>query len=322
MRYPAHDDDRADLVGGRAVVRYRLHDGEYGATDVVGLVESCDEDTITLRTRAGDVVAVAAADIVVVKPVPPRTVTRRAVRDLEAAAALGWQPLERDALGGWVLRAAAGFTRRANSCLPLADPGLPVDQAIGTVERWYAERDLSPAFQLPTLLGTALQRALDVHGWLPPQDPTIVMTANAGTVGAATRSDLPEVRIDDEPDEAWLARYGPELPAAAIRVLRGADLVGFASVDDGPRRVAIARGAVSTAPSGRRWLGITAVEVIPDARRRGLGSHVVGRLATWAASLGATDVYLQVMADNAAALATYEKVGFIEHHRYHYRRLS
>jgi GNAT superfamily N-acetyltransferase len=312
------------VIGRRAVVRYRLHDGEYGATDVVGVVESWNEHTITLRTRAGDVVDVAVSDVLVVKTVPPRTVTRRDVRDLEAAAAAGWQPLERATLGGWVLRAAGGYTRRANSCLPLAEADRPVDQAIEAVEQWYADRDLVPTFQVPAPLGTALHRALDLRGWSPSEDPTVVMTADVGAVGAAVRPGLPEVRVDDEPDGAWLAGYhhrGAELPADAIRVLRNADLVGFANVDEGGRRVAIARGAVSTAPSGRRWLGVTAVEVVPDARRRGLGSHIVGGLAAWAARLGATDTYLQAMTDNTAALATYERLGFIEHHRYHYRRL-
>ena len=34
----------------------------------------------------------------------------------------GWPPLERGELGGWMLRAAGGFTGRANSVLPLGDP--------------------------------------------------------------------------------------------------------------------------------------------------------------------------------------------------------
>ena len=36
-------------------------------------------------------------------------------------------------LGGWRLRAGAGFTGRANSVLPLGDPGLPLDDAIAHV---------------------------------------------------------------------------------------------------------------------------------------------------------------------------------------------
>lgn len=41
------------------------------------------------------------------------------VEDLERAAALHWQAPETEPLGEWRLRAAAGFTGRANSALPV-----------------------------------------------------------------------------------------------------------------------------------------------------------------------------------------------------------
>ena len=44
------------------------------------------------------------------------------VEDLERAAALHWQAPETEPLGEWRLRAAAGFTGRANSALPVGDP--------------------------------------------------------------------------------------------------------------------------------------------------------------------------------------------------------
>jgi len=60
----------------------------------------------------------------------------------------GWPPLERAELGGWLLRAAAGFTGRANSVLPLGDPGMPLSEAVDHCESWYDERGLRRLFCL------------------------------------------------------------------------------------------------------------------------------------------------------------------------------
>lgn len=312
-------------MGRRVVVRYRLHGQKHSATDVLGILEGWAEGTLLVRRggdQPGEVVRVAEADLVAIKAIPARPVTRREVRHLEAAAALGWQPLEKHHIGGWLVRAAGGFTRRANSCLPLDDPGQNLHHAIDAVENWYRQRGLPPAFQVPAPLAGALGHALDARRW-SRSDDVLVLTGTVEDVLGGTRGELPVVRVDPQPDDAWLAAYhyrGADLPPHAVEVLTNADDAGFASVDDGGQRVAIARGAVSVAPDGRRWLGITAVEVVPSARRRGLGSHVVAGLAQWAERLGARDAYLQVEASNTSAQAAYRKLGFGDHHSYHYRQ--
>src|SRR5215207_4225414 len=133
-------------VGRRVVVRYHLP-SEGRATDVLGELVAWTRGRLRVRRSDGKVVEVPEADVVAAKPVPPRPVVRREVRALEAAAALGWQALETALLGGWLLRAAGGFTGRANSCLPLREPGRPLPEAVDRVERWYGSRGLVPAFQ-------------------------------------------------------------------------------------------------------------------------------------------------------------------------------
>jgi GNAT superfamily N-acetyltransferase len=308
-------------VGRRVVVRYRLL-AEGRATDVLGLLEAWSEGILSIRRSDGSTVEVNAVDIVAAKPVPPRPVTRRDVRAVEAAAALGWQALETSQMGGWLLRAAGGFTGRANSCLPLSAPGLPLSQAVTLVERWYESRGLIPAFQIPGPLSAGLDEYLDRVGWSPATRDVLVLVASVDTVAAFSRADLPAVVVSPRPDAAWLAAYhysGASLPSGALKVLVNAETVGFGSVDQDGRCVAITRGAVSDAPDGRRWLGLTAVEVAPEARRRGLGSHVMAGVARWAWQHGATDVYAQVVERNTVAHAVYRRLGFTEHHRYHYR---
>jgi hypothetical protein len=92
---------------------------------------------------------------------------------LERVAAQHWRGTEEEWLGGWLLRAAEGFTGRANSALPLADPGLPLDDALDTVTRWYAARGLPPMIAIPRPLGAGaratgcqLDHQLSERAWL------------------------------------------------------------------------------------------------------------------------------------------------------------
>jgi ribosomal protein S18 acetylase RimI-like enzyme len=97
-------------------------------------------------------------------------------------------------------------------------------------------------------------------------------------------------------------------------VLSAADHPVFASVHDGGEVIAIVRGALAGG-----WLGVTALEVLPSARRQGLGSHVMRGLADWAFEHDARSIYLQVDTANEVAVRFYDRLGFSRHHQYHYR---
>ena len=77
--------------------------------------------------------------------------------------------------------------------------------------------------------------------------------------------------------------------------------------------------AIGRATVDGPWVGLTAIEVAPQARRRGYARAVMAALLSWAADRAATRVYLEVLASNAPAVALYESLGFAEHHRYLYR---
>jgi GNAT superfamily N-acetyltransferase len=238
------------------------------------------------------------------------------VEDLERVAARGWRALEEDHLGEWLLRAGGGFTGRANSVLVVGDSGLPPFDAVAAVAEWYDERGLRPCAQLPGRQSREADAAFAVAGWERDED-VLVLTAPIGTPQpVAVPVDLAEA-----PDEAWLTGYryrGSALPPGAVEVLTSATDAVFASVRLQPAPAplaAVARGALTDG-----WLGVTAVTVAEEHRRQGLATAVMAALQNWAAARGGHSVYLQVVAGNAAARELYRRSGFIEHHRYHYRR--
>lgn len=245
------------------------------------------------------------------------------IRGLEERAALGWRAPEEERLGDWLLRAAGGFTGRANSALAVGDAGGPLDQAAAAVRDWYQVRGLPAMIAIPYPAGrpqaVPLDRVLAERGWGVRSGTATVMTARADQVArAAGPVQAGPVEVDPEPDEAWLALYHyrgqPGLPPVARQVLTSAPWQGFASIRTDGQTIAIGRLAVAAG-----WAGLTAIEVAPGHRRRGLASRVTAALAAQAVRHRAGHLYLQVEDDNGAARALYQRLGFAAHHGYHYR---
>lgn len=79
------------------------------------------------------------------------------------------------------------------------------------------------------------------------------------------------------------------------------------------------RGLVSVTNHGADiWAAIADVHVPEVARGQGQGYAVMAELLDRAAEQGAGTAYLQVRGDNPAALALYERLGFVTHHTYRY----
>jgi GNAT superfamily N-acetyltransferase len=337
-------------VGKRVSVRRigEVVDGRPVFVDAVGLLTSWDAGELVVTRRDGTAVHIAESSLVAGKVVPPARARRglaappATIHTLQETAARGWPAQETERLGDWTLRAAAGFTRRANSALPAGDPGLPLPAAAERITAWYAERGLPAYIQAP---GEELDAGLAALGWTA-EARALMLTAPLAPV--ADRPGAERVTLSREIDDEWLARYHragapgdaatlfspgerPPVPPrkdqatgvardditrqSAMKVLTGGPSVWFAVVPGAASPRAIGRCVVDG-----RWAGFNAVEVDPAHRRQGLATAVMAALARNALTEGATGAYLQVEEENAGALAMYEGMGFALHHAYHYRR--
>ncbi|MEU8900750.1 GNAT family N-acetyltransferase [Nocardia sp. NPDC048505] len=308
-------------LGARVVLRYRLPAGSTPPlTDVIG--ELVALDPVTIRVGDDQHVSVPAEQVVALKALGPRPIRTREIRALETAAADGWPGERQQWIDGWLLRAGRGYTHRANSAAPLGRSGEPAVLAAETLHRiaeWYADQGLPFQLLLPDRLAPVPQGwrtwnetvvlGIDIDNFVLPQGP-------------------PMVRTVSEPDTAWLDlhRYRGENPALlavprqpvpeVLTAVRDGK-VGFAALGV-PDPIAIGRAAVTTAPDLRRWVGVSCLAVQSAHRRHGLGALVCAELIRWGHARGATHAYVQVAADNPAALALYRDLGFLEHHSYRY----
>ncbi|MER5785477.1 GNAT family N-acetyltransferase [Streptomyces mobaraensis] len=285
--------------------------------DAVGTLDSWADGVLRITRRDGRTVEVAEDALVAGKVVPAAPARRRGpaatLRELQEVAARGWPALETGRLGDWTLRAAGGFTARANSALPLGRSGLPLPEALDRVTAWYHERGLPARVQVTTgdpAEDERLDAELAARGWTGERY-ALMRTAALAPVADAV-ADVGRVLLSRDPDEAWLNAYGRvENPGAARAVLAGGPSVWCASVPG----AAIGRCVVDG-----RWAGFAALEVSPEHRRQGLATLVMAALARRALDEGASAAYLQVETGNAGALALYDRLGFTTHHAYHYRR--
>ena len=305
-------------MGQRVVIRSLLP-GQSGPTggpamvDVIGVLQSYDGATAVVRRRDGTSTSVPVTQIVAAKTVPPvRSGLRVDAEDLQRICSDGWPALVTEPLGEWVLRAAGGFTGRANSALVAGHPGVEVPVAFERISAFYRRHRLPPRAQV--VVGSAWDAAFGDSGWGPTdvRGGARVMVAPLRT--APTNDATPQVTVSTQVDRAWLALYnraGGHDSALVTALLEGPRDVAFARIGDPP--VAIGRMVVTGA-----WAGLAAVEVVPAQRRRGLATAVVDALMQRALERGARWCYLQVTPDNEAALALWRRYGFRVHHSYRY----
>lgn len=318
------------VVGTRVVIRSLLPESEVSAdgphqTDVVGVILSIDDDAVVVDSRRGQV-RVPRARIVLAKrvpPPPPRRAPRRSgatppisVDDLQSLMTAGMPPLRSQRVGEWLLRAADGYTGRANSALPIGDPGLPLDVALERLIAWYADQHLPALIQLPHATESeptesALGPALAQRNWRFFQR-TLVMVTPALTTGRSG----PRIEVSSVPTDAWWEASSPRsiehratLTQVLARIPAGAYLTAY--LDDRPAghaRLAFHDG----------WSGVFDVHTDPAVRRRGVGRALMGAAEQLATDERIPLQYLQVSADNSAAVRLYESLGWQTHHAYHY----
>ena len=303
-------------VGARVSVRRRVPEGRL--TDVLGhLLDVTDEHLEVLCS--GEVLRLPVADVTAAKVVPPATPRRGwevpsvTPDDMQRICWAGWPARETEALGAWVLLAHGGITGRANSAMAVGDPGVPVPDALRTVEAWYAGRGLPPLLQLP--LADPANLAMAEAGW-PRLHVTVVQVAPIAPVLAQAPEPTMRAVVEATPSRDWLSVMHDldDDVDGHVAILAAPPVVGFATLYDGSDPLAIGRVSVEGA-----WCGITSVDVVPAARRRGLGSQVMSALLGWAQQHGATSSYLQVRAANPGALKLYDALGYVTHHPYGYR---
>ena len=235
---------------------------------------------------------------------------------IEQAAFDAWPSDHQVEINGWLLRLDRGYTKRANSLNATAYSRPMTSTDFRAIETQFRTRGLPPVVRLTSISPEAhADHMLAVLGY-DVRDPSIVMTRSLSGQYHADPATSLTPDVDD-----WLHEFaGVTGQTSADARRHGVILRRIKHPRMGARLHA--SGAPASCGLGvtvGQYLGIFDVATRADCRQRGFARRVCETVMSWGAQAGATTAFLQVAADNQAAIRLYRSLGFEIAYHYWYR---
>ncbi|MBN9067042.1 MAG: GNAT family N-acetyltransferase [Rhizobiales bacterium] len=249
-------------------------------------------------------------------PAPSELAT---VRRYEAAGFRAWPAASVHYDGTWLIRLTAGSSaKRLNSINPL-DPSdsSRLGDRIARAERRFDAYGRPLIFRMSPLSGTVLAGYLDEQGW-SRFDESLIM--RMPLVGAAVDGALDQIPLKDVGRFINAAIRTEDLDPALRPGL--SEIIG--SIEPRTGLFVLEQGGVPVTTAicvqDNDIAGLFKIATAIDERGKGYGRRTILSALKWARSHGAREAWMQVEANNTAALSVYRSLGFTEAYRYHYRR--
>jgi ribosomal protein S18 acetylase RimI-like enzyme len=237
--------------------------------------------------------------------VRPMRTSNETLRRLERLHVRAWPATETARIDGWLWRWSGGGSQRANSVSTVSFIGNDMSNALDRVEARYHSKDCPSRLHTYDLSQPAgLPELLIARGY-GAGETTVTMLATAGPGEAPA-----DVEVADDPPAEWLDVYMEAITesrrAVNRQILRRVpDPRAFFSVRRGGRVISTALCVID----GGHAVAECVATRETDRGQRGADT-AMRALMSWAASLGAHTVGLQVVEQNRPALALYRRLGF------------
>ena len=242
------------------------------------------------------------------------------VKQIEDLSLNAWPSHKMELYDGWILRFSYFYTHRTNSVEQFGPETLPWSVKIPFCESEYARLGSPAVFKISPLISPNFDFLLENRGYQIQHGTRVMTMSLAGWTDPGIPA--PDVTFMEGIPEQWIhglfdlkgmgngihRRIVPSMYRAIPK-----ETVCACVLQDG--RVA----ATGLGILDRNYIGIYAVHVAPELRRRGIARQLCLSLLREGIKKGADTAYLQVVEGNDPAGKLYEALGFSHLYSYWFR---
>jgi len=263
------------------------------------------------------------------------------IQKIEELSMNAWPSYKIELYDKWLIRFSHQYTFRTNCVEQVGESGLPIEEKVSYCEDIYKNYGTPCNFKISPIVEPSFDSFLEDRGY-GIRHETEVMTMsldnyttlspkaseygntdhNSGLPELVRYDDTTSVSVNDTITDRWITELfrlnhttNPihlKIVPSMFKAIPKTTIV--AAISDDRRMVASGLGILD-----RDYLGIYAIYIDPEFRRRHYASYICNTLITQGIKMGARYSYLQVVKGNEPAISLYERLGFRYHYSYWFR---
>lgn len=243
------------------------------------------------------------------------------IKTIEDLSLNAWPSHQMQVYDGWIIRFSHFYTHRTNSVEQIGLSTLPLEEKIEYCESIYSRWQTPTIFKISPLSDPNLEPLLIPRGYRI-EHATDVMTLDLSDVPTTAITPNIHVTVERQISTDWiqslfrLKHTNDPIHRTIVPSMYAAipkDVIAVSIFDQGIR-IATGLGILD-----RDYIGIYAIHVEEQYRKKGYAWAIVTTLLKKGREANASHAYLQVVSNNLPARLLYEKIGFRKLYSYHFR---